>query len=718
MDDIELLGRYAQRQDQQAFSTLIERHEAWVYAAARRRVRDEHAAEDVAQAVFAMLARRAGKLKGYGYLSGWLFRALSYCTEHVQREKLRRSRREAEAARMRSEVTSMEADWEEIAPELEAAVGKLGKADRDAVLLRFYEQRPLAEVGRCLGISEKAAQKRVERAVGRLREKLAGKGVEVEAGSLGAIVLAHAAGGGGGGAAGLVEKVMAGIGGGGAGSGTAGLIAKGAEKMMVWAKVKVAAVVLGGLCLAAGVAAAVVSATPAKGHDAAATAPSAQTNAAVVVLPGGGSVELVGIAKYPSNDKSWWQPNGSVMATAPCDSLGVPVDPIAVLVTEGNAPLQQAIAGALPRSGPKVITPKEYAANPPYYADLVVFDRYQPKSLGINGMFLYFGSVPPHWQSQSPPGQNSVPASNGALVVSNWKRDHMALRGMPLGKLAIARAMHMAPPPSAEVLVESSQGPLIVFDRDRLGGLREHMVVAFGASDANWDAGGGLGTFVSNAVEYLTQTAHDSYRQFQFALKGDKLPAGAAISVRISPAAPDWRGVTGSCFSTDNMKNGDPVPGLISAQWNLKPTADAATIRVLLAPDAKETSELECDGSVTDEAGATVRQFLPASTSEQVGPSGKQAVLTLGIAPEAAGRYEWSVRAIDVAAKEHASAFSSAVEVDGKTKSTVGFALPLEQISYFILTARPYRYEVTFENVPLDVSKRADVKCGLSELRP
>ena len=103
-----------------------------------------------------------------------------------------------------------------MSPELERAVDQLGERDRQSVLLRFYRQMSFAEVGRCLGISEKAAQKRVERAVGKLREKLAGKGVAVEAGSLGAMVLAHAVEGGmEGGAAGLVEKVMAGIGGGG-----------------------------------------------------------------------------------------------------------------------------------------------------------------------------------------------------------------------------------------------------------------------------------------------------------------------------------------------------------------------------------------------------------------------------------------------------------------------------------------------------------------------
>ena len=238
MDDDELLGRYAQEQDQQAFSTLVDRHGAWVYAAARRQVRDEHAAEDVAQAVFAMLARRAGKLKGYGHLGGWLFRAMSNCVVHVQRERGRRSRREAEAARMRSEVTSMDAGWEEIAPELEAAVGKLGRADRDAVLLRFYERKSLAEVGISLGLSEEAARKRVERAVGMLRGMLEKKGVTGTTAGLSAVLVANVVGQM---PERLLQKVMAGIGG-GAGNGTAGLIAKGAEKMMVMAKVKVAAV--------------------------------------------------------------------------------------------------------------------------------------------------------------------------------------------------------------------------------------------------------------------------------------------------------------------------------------------------------------------------------------------------------------------------------------------------------------------------------------------
>ena len=257
MDDQELLGAYVDGRDEGAFAQLVRLHGEWVQAAAQRQLRDRHLAEDAAQAVFLLLVRRAKGLRGRSELGGWLFQAVRYCVRETKRHRSAEQRREQEVAKMRHEEIRQEADWEEISPLLDDAVGKLGKADREVVLLRFYQQKAMAEVGEALGLSEEAAKKRVQRAVGKLREKLSGKGVAVEAGSLGAMVLAHAAGGGmEGGAAGLVEKVMAGIGGGGGGNGTAGLIAKGAEKMMVWTKVKVAAVLL--LC-AVGVGAGAVA---------------------------------------------------------------------------------------------------------------------------------------------------------------------------------------------------------------------------------------------------------------------------------------------------------------------------------------------------------------------------------------------------------------------------------------------------------------------------
>ena len=261
MDDLELLDRYHRGGEEEAFAELVRRHGEWIYPSARRQLGDDHLAEDVAQGVFLLLTRKAGRLSANSNLGAWLFGTLRYCINEARRQRSRQRHYEKEAAQMRPERLP-EAGWEEISPLLDDAVGRLGKKDREIVLLRFYQRKALAEVGRCLGISEDAAQKRVDRAVGKLREKLAGKGVAVEAGSLGAMVLAHAAGGGGGmegGAAGLVEKVMAGIGD-GAGNGTAGLIAKGAEKMMVWARVKVAVVVVTTGLLVGGTIAGVVAA--------------------------------------------------------------------------------------------------------------------------------------------------------------------------------------------------------------------------------------------------------------------------------------------------------------------------------------------------------------------------------------------------------------------------------------------------------------------------
>ncbi|GEM_PF-6803908 len=244
MDEQDLLKAYAERADEGAFCELVRRHGDWVYSAARRQLGDVHLAEDVTQAVFLMLARKARSLVGYGYSGGWLLHAARYCAKEAKRDRARVARREKEAASMRKEAVE-EAGWEEIAPELDAAVGKLGKADREAVLLRFYEERPLVEVGRALGISEEAARKRVDRAVEKLRGLLAKKGITGTTAGLSAVLVGNVVERM---PEGLAEGIMKAIGG---GNPVASGIAKGAMKMMVFAKAKVAAMIVVGI-LAAG----------------------------------------------------------------------------------------------------------------------------------------------------------------------------------------------------------------------------------------------------------------------------------------------------------------------------------------------------------------------------------------------------------------------------------------------------------------------------------
>ncbi len=85
-----------------------------------------------------------------------------------------------------------DAPWEQIAPHLDAALDTLTEADHDAVMLRYFERKPAHEMAQALGISEEAAQKRLTRAVERLREFFAKRGVTVGASGLAAAISGNA----------------------------------------------------------------------------------------------------------------------------------------------------------------------------------------------------------------------------------------------------------------------------------------------------------------------------------------------------------------------------------------------------------------------------------------------------------------------------------------------------------------------------------------------
>jgi RNA polymerase sigma factor (sigma-70 family) len=193
LSDQRLLRDYTERRSEAAFAELVRRHIDLVYSAAVRMVRDGHLAEDVTQAVFMALAHNARPLADCHRLSGWLHRTAQNLAANAVRSEVRRRAREQEAAAMH-ELLSPEPDalWERIAPHLDAAVGELGEADRDALLLRFFERQSAREMAQTLGISDEAAQKRVNRAVDRLREFLAKRGVTVGASALAILLSAHA----------------------------------------------------------------------------------------------------------------------------------------------------------------------------------------------------------------------------------------------------------------------------------------------------------------------------------------------------------------------------------------------------------------------------------------------------------------------------------------------------------------------------------------------
>jgi RNA polymerase sigma factor (sigma-70 family) len=191
--DLQLLRAYAESRSETAFAELVRRHVDFVYSAARRMVCDPHLAEDVTQSVFVAFAKNAAQLSDRPVLSGWLHRAAQNIAAQTVRTIERRRAREQEAVAM-NELLSNEtdADWENIAPHLDAALGELSEPDRDALLLRYFEKKSAREMSAILNVSEEAAQKRVNRAVERLRELFSKRNVTLGASGLVVLISANA----------------------------------------------------------------------------------------------------------------------------------------------------------------------------------------------------------------------------------------------------------------------------------------------------------------------------------------------------------------------------------------------------------------------------------------------------------------------------------------------------------------------------------------------
>lgn len=191
MTDLELLAEHGSGASNEAFTELVRRHLLLVLSTARRRLAAPDQADDVAQQVFTLLARKARTLPPDVILSGWLYRTTCLVAGDQNRSDQRRLQRENQSVTVMNEPES-DSTWREIQPLLDEAMTCLTERDRDAVVLRFFEDRSLKEVGDALGISPDAAQKRLSRSLDRLRESLARKQRIVTPAALAAAITAGA----------------------------------------------------------------------------------------------------------------------------------------------------------------------------------------------------------------------------------------------------------------------------------------------------------------------------------------------------------------------------------------------------------------------------------------------------------------------------------------------------------------------------------------------
>ena len=190
--DSELLGEYATSGAEAAFGALVERHIGLVYSAALRIVVDPHLAQDVTQTTFAVLAREARHLVTHPALPAWLHRTASNHAAKLVRGEMRRRAREQEAHAMQPQTNETEAQWKQVAPLLDGAINELPERDRVIIFLRFFGTKSAREIAASLRVSEEAAQKRVTRAVDRLRRIFARDGVTLSAAALATIFASNA----------------------------------------------------------------------------------------------------------------------------------------------------------------------------------------------------------------------------------------------------------------------------------------------------------------------------------------------------------------------------------------------------------------------------------------------------------------------------------------------------------------------------------------------
>jgi RNA polymerase sigma factor (sigma-70 family) len=189
MNDRELLHRFADRNDQAAFTDLVRQHIDLVFSTALRHVGgDTHRAQDVAQQVFIDLASKSRTLRNHPCLTGWLYSSTRFLALNAVRCEMRRAKREKDIDLMPAPSCAADANPGNVRAVIDDALQELDEDAREVILLRFFGNKPLATIGANIGLSEDAAQKKVARALDQLNTVFLRRGISSTATALAAAI--------------------------------------------------------------------------------------------------------------------------------------------------------------------------------------------------------------------------------------------------------------------------------------------------------------------------------------------------------------------------------------------------------------------------------------------------------------------------------------------------------------------------------------------------
>jgi len=305
--DAELLAAYARSREEEAFAELAARHGATVYRICFRFLGEPHEAEDASQAVFVVLARKAGSLRKEPNLAAWLHGVARNVAARAARSRARRSRLEEEAAMHKAvgpgTVPADPAEASAALAVLDRELAALSVPLRQAVILRYLEDRSQDEAAAVAGCPRGTLARRASDGLERLRQRLAGRGASLSGAALVGVLASEAQ-------ATVPSSLLPSLlavskfAAAGAAAGAVGsealVLAKGALKAMFWMKVKVvAAVVAGAVTISTAVP--VVMSAMAVGGETLQVGPGKKfdkPSAAIAVAKDGDTIEIDAAGKY------------------------------------------------------------------------------------------------------------------------------------------------------------------------------------------------------------------------------------------------------------------------------------------------------------------------------------------------------------------------------------------------------------------------------------